>query len=197
MKKIIDLSRRLVPGKESRRLEIRSYVYQADQTIMHDIDMMSHIGTHVEAPSHYKAGLPDVSQLALDRFIGEAICIDVSIEGKGNPISSEPLRAAKKNDILLLHSKYEGAEAPFISRDAVRFMAGLPIKLLGIGTTVQLEEPKEMFTHKLVLAKGIPIVEGLVNLGEVAGKRFVFFGFPLSIVGLDSSPIRAVAVMED
>ena len=47
--RLIDLSPELRPGKESRRLEIRPFIYEGDNTIMHDVDMMSHVGVHVEA----------------------------------------------------------------------------------------------------------------------------------------------------
>jgi len=51
---IIDLSPELVPGQEDRRLAIRPFLAESDQLLMHDIDMMSHVGAHIEAPFHYK-----------------------------------------------------------------------------------------------------------------------------------------------
>jgi kynurenine formamidase len=52
-----------------------------------------------------------------------------------------------------------------------------------------------MASHKHLLEKNIPIVEMLSNLDKVAGKRFIYIGLPLKIQGLDSSPIRAIAIL--
>jgi len=46
------------------------------------------------------------------------------------------------------------------------------------------------------LRKNIPLIERLVNM-EGLPDRFLFIGFPLRIVGLDSSPIRAVALVRE
>ena len=50
--------------------------------------------------------------------------------------------------------------------------------------------------HKAAARAGLPIFEALINLKEVAGKRFVFIGLPLRIEGSEASPIRAVAVLK-
>lgn len=197
LEKVLDLSRKLQPGKEERRLEIHPFVYEEDGTYMHDVEIMSHLGTHIEAPSHLEPELPDIASLPLEKFFGPAVCIDVSQCGKGGRILPEDICQIEKNNILLLHSRWEGEEAPWISREAAEFLVQLPIKLLGIGTTIRLEESmKEIATHRALLPQNIPIVEGLYNLDKVVGKRFVFFALPLYISGLDSSPIRAIAILD-
>ena len=198
--KIVDLSPELVPGKEDRRLAIREYVHEADKTYMHEIDTMSHVGVHIEAPSHYKRHLTDVSALPLSAFIGDAVRLNVKSVGKGRPILPEHIRklartGVKKNDILLLYSPYFGKDSPYISRALAEWMARLPVKMLGIANSIGLEEPKHMFTHDLLMRKDIPLIERIENL-EKLPERFIFIGFPLRIKGLDSSPIRAVALVK-
>jgi kynurenine formamidase len=39
--------------------------------------------------------------------------------------------------------------------------------------------------------------ENLTNLHELVGKRFVFAGFPLKVIGAHGGPTRAVAMLED
>jgi len=198
--KLVDLSPELVPGKEDRRLAIREYVFDLDSTYMHDIDMMSHLGAHIEAPSHYKKHLTDVSKLPLSRFIGQAVRLNVKSVGKARPILPEHIQkisktGVKKNDILILYSPYFGKDAPYISRALAEWMAKLPVKMLGIANSIGLEEPKRMFTHDFLMRKDIPIIERIQNLDKVP-ERFIFIGFPLRIKGLDSSPIRAVALVK-
>ena len=50
--------------------------------------------------------------------------------------------------------------------------------------------------HMMCRAQGITHYENLANLDQVAGKRFIFIGFPMRIIGGTGSPVRAVAVLE-
>ena len=198
---IIDLSPELVPGHEDRRLAIRPFIFEENHTTMHDIDMMSHVGVHVEAPFHYKEDLKGVSELPLSIFFGDGLCIDVSGAGKAGAITPNTLLESKRSggvkpgDIVLLHSDFLGQDVPYISRECAEFLSNLPIKMLGIDNSIRLEQPGGMATHDSLLRKDIPLIERLANLDKVKGKRFLFFGFPLRIKGLDSSPIRAVALV--
>ena len=71
--RIVELNKVLEPGKEGRRLEIRRFKIFAGE-FMHDIDTMSHIGTHAEAPSHFIPALyegkeaPDISEFPADSW---------------------------------------------------------------------------------------------------------------------------------
>jgi kynurenine formamidase len=196
---IIDLTRTLIPGKEERRLEIRRIVYELDKTFMHEIDTMSHIGTHVEAPSHFNKNWKDISQIPVSSFIGEAVCIDLGFHEAKEAIEPRDIERSaevKKGDIVLLHSPYKGDDRPYISHKTARWFREKEIKMLGIDDTVRLEESYElMTTHKELLGNDIPIIEGLCNLDKVAGKSFYLIALPLKVVGLDSSPVRAIALL--
>jgi arylformamidase len=43
----------------------------------------------------------------------------------------------------------------------------------------------------------IPIIENLVGLKGLRGKRFRFIGLPLKMEGATGSPIRAIALVDD
>lgn len=195
-REVIDLSPLLIPGKEKRRLTIRSFIAELDKTIMHDIDMMSHLGVHVEAPSHFKPELPDISSLDIRKFFGEAVCVDLRYKKSREAITVKDLEEhVKEGDIVLLHSGIRGEDAPYISKEAAEWLSQR-IKMLGIDDTINLEESYElMASHKYLLEKNIPIIEMLSNLDKVAGKRFIYIGLPLRIKGLDSSPVRAIAIL--
>ena len=51
--------------------------------------------------------------------------------------------------------------------------------------------------HLFSRESGVTHYENLANLGEVVGRRFRFFGFPLRIRGGHGSPVRAVAMLDD
>ena len=199
--RLVDLSPELHPGKESRRLEIRQFIYEEDNTIMHDVDMMSHVGVHVEAPSHYREELSDAASLPLETFIGEACVLDYDKAGAGARVTADVMEGLagdilKPNDILLLRSKLPKEDSPTTTGEAARWLAELPIKMFGIGVNCSLEADDDLAVHDAFLRKNIPLIERLVNM-ENLPDRFLFVGFPLRIAGLDSSPIRAVALVRE
>ena len=208
--RIVDLSKRLRPGKEKRRLEIEEFVYPPGE-LMHYINLESHIGTHVEAPSHYiparygKAA-KDISRLTLEKFFGEAVFVDLSSSRKKQKIRPEDLDVKiSQGDIVLIgNSPYEDADRPQLSEKLIKWLVEKRIKMIGVDDSVRPgPRPKEggrarrledMSDHDLFLSSEIPIIEQLTNLNSLSKRRFFFIGFPLLIQGLDSSPIRAVAL---
>ena len=48
--------------------------------------------------------------------------------------------------------------------------------------------------HDHMLSNDIPMIECLANLGKLKKSRFFFLGVPAKMGGLDSFPIRAVAL---
>ena len=57
--------------------------------------------------------------------------------------------------------------------------------------------PEEVWAERLAfLQAGIPVVEGLANLGHLKGEQtIVFVGFPLAIADRSGAPMRAVALV--
>lgn len=218
--RMIDLSREIVPGikigaeyahgKELRRLELRQYIYKPDNTIMHWVDTESHVGTHVEGPSHYIKGGKDISIVSIEHFIGEAVVLNFTGKppkhGKPQPITPADFEKAgvKKNDIVLMWSPYVKGECPYLSIEGARWLHKTGIKLVGfqnIGVESPVAPhtpgfPGSMETHEL-LKDDICLVELLENLDKIKKNRVLFIGLPIRIAGLDSSWIRAVALEEN
>jgi kynurenine formamidase len=203
--RIVDLSERCVPGEYDRRLEIRQFKVEPGE-VMHDIDMNSHIGTHVEAPSHYitpcfNKPSKDLSELPIESFLGEAIFADLSVLGPKEPVSSDFLKeiGVKKDDIVIMgNCKHMGDDQNYLAAEAAKYMADIEIKMLGLDKTFKIEEWFEpldqMYTHRYLMGKDIPLIERMENLSALKERRFFFIGIPVAIVGLDSFPIRAIAL---
>ncbi len=209
--RLVDLSERLEPGikkvdgayshgDQMRRLEAEEWIYANDQTYMHWVTTETHIGTHVEGPSHYDKEGKEIGEMALETFIGEAILVRLLDKKPREPITPDDLLEAgvKQNDIVLLSSPYKGEDRPYVSPEASEWMFKTGIKMLGADTSVIIdrEELTKMMTHKFLLGNDIPVIERLTHLDQLRKKRFLFIGFPLRINGIDSSWIRAVALEE-
>jgi len=214
--RIVDLSKKVTPGNApgavgapSRRYELEQFRFPPGE-IMHYIAMESHISTHVEAPSHFMPVISDqrghdVSEVALDRFFGMGVLIDCRDAGPREALGPEFLAKfpIMGGDIILVGcSKYKGVDRPFITPEGIRQMvADKKIKMLGYDDTVSVEDPEyrgkvieKYLTHYHVLANEVPLIEQMAHLEELSKPRFMFFGFPAAMGGLDSFPIRAVAV---
>jgi len=209
--RIVDLSMRCSQGRQregwNRRLELKRSTIPYDNTIMHEINTVSHIGTHVEGPSHYLAKLKDISQLPIDRFIGEAVLLCLTGMKPNQEVKSIDLAKngrLRRGDIALLRVKdrFAQEERPYLSVEGAKWLVKRGVKLVGIDRTLRLEKPgakapNNLPVHDVLLRKGIPIIEFLENLDKLRRKRFILIALPLRIVGLDASPVRAIAVERD
>ena len=216
--RIVDLSKKVSPGGAEgpvglppRKYEIKQFKFPPGE-LMHNIEMESHISTHVEAPSHFVPvsrghDADDISEMPLTNLFGMAVFVNC----KGLPAKSEigrevlgrfPIGAG---DIVLLgNADHPGWDRPYISKEAAEYFLEKRIKMLGVddtvfpeGTPFLMKDLKSYFIHDLMLAHNIPIIEGLANLGTLKRTRFLFFGIPAKMGGLESFPIRAVAFEGD
>ena len=206
--RIVDLSMPIRPGiwkvngeylhgDQVRRLEARQFIYEPDKTLMHFVDTETHIGTHVEGPSHHPKGTKSVAELPLEKFIGEALVVDLShlkpINGERRAVTPSDLEKVKAGDILLIWSSLKCEEAPYLSPEVLKWLKEKGIKMLGL-QGIDVGEAGVM--EEVLCANDIPVIEGMVNLEKLKRERVFFIGFPIRMIGLDSSWIRAVALEE-
>jgi len=202
--RIVDLSAEVQPnvlkvngeyirGNQIRKFNLQQFINAEDKTYMHFVEAESHVGTHVEGPSHFRDELKSCVEIPLEKFMGEAIVLKFEDE-KSFPIKPEHLEEVKEGDIVLMWSPSGNA---YITPEAAEYLAKKRIKMLGV-QGVHPEDPNSgrLATHETLLENNIPIIEGLVNLEKIERKRVFFIGLPLRIAHLDSSWIRAIALEE-
>lgn len=182
-------------GSVRRRFEVSRFVYSADNTYMNWVETETHVGTHVECPSHYLENGNDVASLPLETFMGDAVAVNLKSK-RAQPITPIDLGDAgvRKGDIVLMWSGWSGEERPFISVEAAEWLLKARVKMVGVDDSIGVEAPGSMATHDFLLRNDIPIIEGLVNLDGLRGNRFLFIALPLRVRGLDSSWVRAIAL---
>jgi arylformamidase len=202
--RVVDLSTRLVPGQEERRLEIRRGVIESDDTFMHEIDTMSHIGTHVEAPSHFYEDGADVTDLPLDCFMGRTRLLRLTSLEANAPITGEVLEEASggtvgEGDIVIFTSGRPHEEAPHLTPDSGHWMAAKGVKMIGIDDSVSLgcntADIREL--HDILMSRNVPFLEVLTNLEAMKKNEFFLVALPLRIAELDSSLVRCIAIEEE
>jgi arylformamidase len=187
------------------------------------LDLMSlHTGTHVESALHTVEEGEAIDEVSLERVIGDAVVLDLSptepmqiIDVADLDEANHRLESAGESiqpgDILLLrtdwsqrhigtHTYFE--ESPGLTEEAARWIVETNPKSVGCDF---FEEPaarqpgwtaEEFVVHGTILGTGIPLIEGLVNLGELP-PRVQFFAPFYKFSGIESAPARAFALLED
>lgn len=185
--KIFDLSVSLnntpvYPGDPAPEITEATTI-EKDGFAMRKLTLLTHHGTHVDAPSHMIVGGKHLSDFPLETFVGEAIILDAR--------SSEPeLDRVQSGDIVFFATGKEG-EIANISPDVARRLTEKRIKIFGLDALTPDSEPFE--THKIFLQNEILIVENLTGLDSLVGQRLYCAVLSLKLNGTDGAPCRVIA----
>lgn len=175
------------------------------------IHMGTHVGTHIDAPSHFIEDGKPISEIELDRFVGPVTCLDLSAAKPNTEIELETLKQAlgkdAPNERIILYfnwARYFGSknfytDQPYLGTAAAEWILQFNPKLLGYdiampdnpldGKNSACDSPM----HKKFLGAGIPLLES-INMTEYLAKNFSLIALPLNLKDLDGSPVRCVAV---
>ncbi|MCL1975888.1 MAG: cyclase family protein [Firmicutes bacterium] len=173
------------------------------ETMLH---MMSHTGTHVDAPSHMLKGAPSLDDYSISKFFGLALIIDhplcagPKIELKPLQQMSEKIGRAEFVLFNTTHSRKWGAEDyfnhfPLLTPEAAKFLTSFSLKGIGVDAISFDELMSETSPiHHILLSSGLILIENLTNLNGVKGEYCMFAALPLKYKNADGSPVRAIAI---
>ncbi len=215
--RLVDLSHSLVPGMEEYHLELDTHFtdelypqYKRSPDtwyILQDIRMSSHCGTHVEFPFHHRRDGMDAAAFPLERLVGDCVLLDFRHKRPGDMVSLADLQPhagkIRPGDMLLFNFNCaqfyrtpRSHDRPQIALDAIRWLAE-DRKISLIGSDASGIEPKgvpDQPNHQLLMDHGIPIIEFAANLDALRTDRFTLFVLALGARGLDSCPVRLLAL---
>lgn len=172
--------------------------------------------THVDSFSHLDPDpdAPTIDQMPLDLFYGDALCVDVSDIAPQTDISPRQIEAAlsaanlevRKGDMLFFYTatfdRHKGTtkyltDFPGLGAEASQWLLDSGVKTFGVDSpTPDNPISKTYPCHMMCRANHMTHYENLI-LTEVVGRRFIFAGFPLKVVGAHGGPTRAVAILTD
>ncbi len=207
----VNLTKIIDPATESRRCKLRRHkqVVMGTEGYHTDIDIMSHLGTHVEAPSHWGDLTKDVMDLPPDHYIGRGVLLELDTCGPRSLITRADLDAAgrgriRPGDVVILDSPYHAEpfagdpddQRPDLGREAAEWAVQKKIKGIGFGDGVAIENnaPQCEFCHDILLGNDISFIEVMDNIDKLQEDVFLIIYMPLPIRGLDSSPVNVMAI---
>lgn len=191
----IDENTPVYPGDPSTKIApaglLNEHGYQD-----HYISIGTHVGTHMDAPSHMLANGKNLNAYPIEKFSGRGVYIKV--EGAFDKKAVEEA-GIERGDIVLFHTglseRYYDAsyftEYPAMGEDIAKLLVEKGAGIVGVDTCSVDREPNFPI-HKILLAGETLIIENLANLKELSGKRFRVHAYPMALQ-VDGAPVRAVA----
>nr|WP_298924986.1 arylformamidase [uncultured Erythrobacter sp.] len=160
------------------------------------VTLSTHTGAHADAPLHYSPSALDISEVALEPYLGECLVVDARAAGDLVGVVDLPdLRGATRVLIRTFetfpHDSWDEGTAA-IAPETIEWLASQGVVLVGLdGPSIDPQSSKDMLAHKAVLKHDLRILEGLV-LDDVPAGRYELIALPLPIVSGDASPVRAI-----
>jgi len=162
----------------------------------------AHSGTHIDAPMHFVRDGASIDRVPLEPLIGPARVIDIA-DGvqsiNAAELNTHAWRGAPRV-IFRTRSSHRGwmrsstfhRDFAYIAPDAAKLLADAGVQLVGIDyiSAEQFAAPAPM-THRILLGRSIPIVEGLALEGVLPGD-YDLIVLPMKVGGHEGAPARAV-----
>ncbi|MBW1798069.1 MAG: cyclase family protein [Deltaproteobacteria bacterium] len=158
------------------------------------LSMGTHLGTHVDPPSHYLDGGTTVDEIPLDTLVGPGVVLDM--RGKSQvdrqaleeaPIEDHTRVLLKTDNGPLLLDPSFHEDYVHLTEDGERKVCLVGIDYLSIERYKNPGAP----VHRILLKSGVLVVEG-AHLLEIPTGPYEIFCLPLPIKGADGAPARLI-----
>lgn len=168
--------------------------------VMSDVELMNHVGTHIETPFHCLKEGNDLATTTLDQLIGDAVILDLSTAEAEGGVTLEQVQAAahkaggiKRGDIVF------GRMGPtqYFSTAGLQWLVDQGMKLMGVdsgGVELSHDTTHANVNHLLLFRANIPLIENLTNLDQLTQPRVKVYALPVPVKGLDAFPLRVIAL---
>lgn len=179
-----------------------SDVALGSKVTMSMLEIISHTGTHIDAPLHFIPGGSTVSDMPLEATIGPARVLEIKDPetikvaelkehniGKGERILCKTRNSPEAYDSPRFIENYVYLEA-----DAAAYLAEREIVLFGLDciTIGDIKNEESVVkTHQTLLSAGIYILEDCA-LGHVPAGDYELLCLPLLMYHGDAGPCRAI-----
>jgi len=182
--------------------------------------IFEHAGTHVDAPLHL-GGVegPGLDGVPAAAWMGELVVLGFRGKGEGEAVSEGEVRDweavhgdIEEGSIVLFdfgwaerwttehgveNQPYHG-ENPGLSEEAAVYLADRGVKLVGGDVpTVDVGSDSVEPAHRVLLPRGVLVLENAANLGVLPPRGAYFVGLPLRVKGGTGFPVRAVAFVPE
>ncbi len=189
-------------GDAPMKFDFLKDMRKGDALTLSAYSLGAHSGTHIDAPMHFVRDGAPIDRVPLEPLIGPARIIDI-------PDSVQSINAAelarhdwKSAERVIfrtrsslrgwMHSAIFHRDFAYIAPDAAQLLADAGVKLVGVDyISAEQFGASAPLTHRTLLGKGIPIVEGLA-LADIPAGDYDAIILPMKVGGHEGAPARAV-----
>jgi kynurenine formamidase len=192
--------------------------------LIYKIETTSQSFTHVDAPKHFgDHTAASISEVPLDKLIGEAVVIDMSHKKPKELVTSKDLVDSgveiKKGDIVIIRTGWTDKtwgtrkfweQMIGLSHDAGDWLINKGIKALATDFRADIPPlntcercgglipvPNQDETRHKFIKYEIPMIENCTNLGAIKKERVYLICLPLRLKDADGSPARVIAIEDE
>lgn len=168
----------------------------------------SHMGTHMDAASHFVPGARTITDYPADRFVRPAVMVRVP---RGTEVIDVPLLAEVEQHVRPGHAvlfatgsdvRYgtpEYHDHPYLSVDAARWLTAHEVSLVGVDFMTpdmpigRRPEGYRCPVHQELLGHDVLIIENLTGLYDLDDVVVELLAAPLPLRSVDGAQVRALA----
>lgn len=186
---------------------------ESDGYSVTELSVATHVGTHIDAPSHLLADGSTIDALPPEALIRPAVVASLPVDGPREidaaDLDASEAGTASPGDALLVRTGWGAKfgtpgyrDHPYLTEAAARWIVDRGFDLVGFDLTTPevpghlRPEGFDFPIHKILLGNGVLIMEHLF-LEEVAGQRVELFVGALKVAGGDGAPARVLAVTSE
>ena len=176
------------------------------------LQIYSHAGTHMDAPTHFEVNEQTIDQIPLEKFFAKRtwlvrlLDLPLSYLIKSEDVLSQVADFQKGDSIIIRTDWSKRLEAdtentyrnalPRISEDLANWMVANEVTILGVEppSVADVYNMEEVTKIHIILLGLVIIIEGLCNLDSIKSTMIELIALPLKIEGCDGSPCRVVAI---
>ena len=211
MSRIVDLTRVIKPttAENPRKFVVRIHDAleeipgkerpEGEWYVMSDVELMNHVGTHIEVPFHCLKDGQDLASVPVEVFVGDAVILDLTDAVADGGVTLEQTQAAaeraggvRPGDMVFGRM----GKTRYFATEPLEWLVAQGIKLMGVDSTgVELshDDTHANVNHLVLFRAGIPLIENLANLDQLTQSRVLVHALPVPVSGLDAFPLRVIA----
>lgn len=198
------------PGDREFQRDARWSLAAGDSVSVSTITTTTHIGAHIDAPSHVREGAPGIESTPIDACLGKCLVADVS-----DLVDREvwPHGFALADRVRVRITKFFGQDGPVerlllrhrsaammrwdphtpgVDPELIRWFGEQGGRLLGLDlASFDPERSTELPAHHAAIDAGIVMLEGL-DLSRASEGVAQLSALPVPWFGADAAPVRAV-----
>jgi len=209
------LSERQLADIKARGLEVADDC-QIAHHMMTRLEMVTHVGTHIDAPCHFLDDPMSIDQVPLDMTVKKGRVVPLTHIEPRSPVTAEDLLATgvdiDETVIPVLHTGWTARawgtdafwnEVIYLDTTAAAFLVDRNVSAVAmdffpeapywLGVDPGAEPGRN---HRTLLGNKTIIIQMLTNIGAIDADDFVLAGVPLRLEGIDGSPARVFAIVD-